>query len=85
VLAVGTHCGVAVLGLLVNGYVWRTSEAEGIDWVPHEWYPGPVPPDPIEIRVSLSDDATVLTAEANGREVTYVRGGRAFTEVEQCA
>lgn len=85
VLTVGTHCGVGVLGRLVGGYVWRTAEADGNDWVPREWYSGPVPPDPIEVSVSLSDDGETLTASLNDREVTYDRGGQSFTENDQCA
>lgn len=84
-LSVGTHCGVEVLGRLVDGYVWRTTEADGLDWIPREWYSGPVPPDPIVISVSLSDDGTMLTASLNGRDVLYVRDGQAFTEKNSCA
>lgn len=85
VLSVGTHCGVGILGRLVNGYVWRTDEADGPDWVPREWYSGPVPPDPLDIQVTLSQDGTILTASLNGREVTYVQHGRAFAVEDQCA
>lgn len=85
VLTVGTHCGVEILGRLVNGYVWRTDEADGLDWVPREWYSGPVLPDPIVIEITLSEDGTVLTASLNGREVTYVHHGREFAEEDQCA
>lgn len=84
-LAIGTHCGVGVLGRLLNGYVWRTSESDGNDWVPREWYSEPSPPDPIEVVVALSDDGTVLTAQLNGREVAYEQDGREFADSDECA
>ena len=82
-LTIGTHCGVGVLGRIVNGSVWRTSEADATDWVPFEWESGPM--EDIEVVVALSEDGSTLTVEMNGRAVTYEQDGTEFTESDMCA
>lgn len=73
-LEVGTLCGVAVLGLPINGMFWRTDEANGTTggWIPQEWSDSLEPGQQlITIDVLLSGDGTKLTASASGRSVSY--------------
>jgi hypothetical protein len=84
-IEIGTHCGVGVLGLPVNGIVWMTDTARGErNWMPSEWASilgsGE---ELITLEVVLSDSAT-LTASANGVSVTY-RPVTADDEVPDCA
>lgn len=73
-LEVGTHCGVAVLGLAIDSQFWRTDEANSAagDWMPQEWSDSLGPGQQlITIEVLLSGDGTKLTASAAGRSVSY--------------
>ncbi len=73
-LEVGTLCGVAVLGLPINGQFWRTDEANGTTggWMPQEWADSLGPGQQlILIEVLLSADRAKLTASAAGRSVSY--------------
>ena len=71
-IEVGTHCGVGVLGLTVNGIVWTTDTAKGErNWMPTEWASSLGPGEElITLEVVLSDRET-LTASAEGRSVVY--------------
>ena len=71
-IEVGTHCGVGVLGLPVNGIFWIADTAQGErDWMPSEWASSLGPGEQlISLNVALSDSAT-LTATAAGRSVVY--------------
>lgn len=83
-LEVGTHCGVAVLGVPINGTFWRTDEANGAtgDWMPNEWS-GTLAHGQqlLTIEVSLSADGRTLSATAAGKSVSY----RAVTDADSTA
>ena len=87
-LEVGTHCGVAELGPLVNGIRWRTDEVAagtGLDWIPPEWSAELGPGDQLlTVEVVLSADQTRLTASTHGRAVEY-RPSRADEPAVLCA
>ena len=73
-LEVGTHCGVAVLGVPINGIFWRTDEANSAagDWMPTEWSDSLANGQQLlTIEVSLSAGGRTLSATATGRSVSY--------------
>ena len=84
-IEVGTHCGVGVLGLSVNGIVWTTDSARGErDWMPTEWASSlDAGEELITLEVVQSDDTT-LTATAEGVSVVY-RPVSADDLVPECA
>jgi len=71
-LEVGTHCGVARLGLPVNGEFWLTDEADGARgaWMPPEWS-GTSSGGLLAVELVLSADGTELTVSRGGRSVSY--------------
>ena len=86
-IELGTHCGVRVLGQMINGHVWRTDEASvgGGDWLPAEWMTDPTRPDgPLAVTVALRGDGTSLTATLNDRTVVYNRGGETYEDTDLC-
>ena len=67
------HCGLEWLGPL-NDVNFRTSEADGVDWLPAPWRDAVVDGQ-IVLEVLLTTDPPRLEATANGRTVVYEATG----------
>lgn len=70
---VGTHCGVGVLRLPINGRLWTTDESHGAtNWAPDAWQDAlDDSAELLVVQVELAGTGDTLTVTVAGHAVSY--------------